>query len=455
MENVFNRKLFRRKDAARDKLRSMGGIMASSEPLIREAMKTVQAAPQPQVDIQGIMQAQRRRGPMPAQPLPQIAPGMPAMPQPQMPAMASQGGQPQPQPMAQPQPQMQQPQPQPMAQPQPQQPAPRPMNPMQNQRMGFQQGGRPQDMMAGVPQQYMGAATGQIPSGSARGPVDVGQRAGAVVRERNQALDIETLSPSDAIQLTSSAMAGEMPVNMRPFTADNAGSEANAEMLNNRVQHIGNTMRNPGLSGEQKSREMIAAMGGNAAADDVQSELAKSAEKTFGKKLDREANIDAMNQAITGFAIAAGTSPRATQNIANGMLAGLKEMKDTEQGRIDTENAMRAAAARRSGGSSSGGDRVTAETRRDIIRNVTTNPGNYGINAHALSREEFGREVNSVVDAILGGQTATGGDPGAGGQTRMEQITAVDAAGNEFYSTDGVNFVDKDGNPYVPPENTG
>lgn len=451
MENVFNRKLFRRKDAARDKLRSMGGIMASSEPLIREAMKTVQAAPQPQVDIQGIMQAQRRRGPMPAQPLPQIAPGMPAMPQPQMPAMASQGGQPQPQPQppAQPpaQPQMQQPQPQPMAQPQPQQPAPRPMNPMQNQRMGFQQGGRPQDMMAAVPREYMGAATGQIPSGSARGPVDVGQRAGAAVRERNQALDIETLSPSDAIQLTSAAMAGEMPVNMRPFTADNAGSEADAEMLNNRVQHIGATMRNPGLSGEQKSRELIAAMGGNANAEDVQGELASSTERTFGKKIDRETNIDAMNQAITGFAIAAGTSPRATQNIANGMLAGLKEMKDTEEGRIATENAMRAAAARRSGGSSSGGDRVSAETRRDIIRNVTTNPGNYGINAYDMSPQEFGQAVNSVADAILGGQTATGADPAAGGQTRMEQEMENPETGQVIVFRDG-QWVDKvSGNP--------
>lgn len=82
-DKVFNRKLFKRKNAARDKLRSMGGIMASSEPLIQEAMRTVSNAPQPQIDLQGIMAAQKRRGPMPAQPLPQVmpgqAPGMPAM----------------------------------------------------------------------------------------------------------------------------------------------------------------------------------------------------------------------------------------------------------------------------------------------------------------------------------------------------------------------------------------
>jgi hypothetical protein len=311
---------------------------------------------------------------------------------------------------------------------------------MQNQRMGFNQGGRPQDVMAAVPHEYIGAATGQIPR------VDISQRAGATIRQQNQQLDVENLSPSDAIKLASSAMAGEMPVNMRPFTAENAGSKEAADMLNGRVQHIGNTMRNPNLSGEQKSREIIAAMGGNAAAEDVQSELAKSTEKTFGKKLDREANIDAMNQAITGFAIAAGTSPRATQNIANGMLAGLKEMKDTEQGRVDTENARKAAAARRSG-SSSGGDRVSAETRRDIIRNVTTNPGNYGINAYDMSPQEFGQAVNSVADAILGGQTATGADPAAGGQTRMEQEMENPETGQVIVFRDG-QWVDKvSGNP--------
>jgi hypothetical protein len=37
----------------------------------------------------------------------------------------------------------------------------------------------------------------------------------------------------------------------------------------------------------------------------------------------------------------------------------------------------------------------------------------------------------------------------------MQQIVAKDEAGNEFYSTDGVNFVDKNGNPYVPPKSTG
>ena len=91
-QNVFNRKLFKRKSdagsktAARDKLRSMGGIMASSEPLLQEAMKAVQSAPTPQIDIQGIMQAQKRMGPMPSAPMPQVAPQMPQMqPQPQPP----------------------------------------------------------------------------------------------------------------------------------------------------------------------------------------------------------------------------------------------------------------------------------------------------------------------------------------------------------------------------------
>jgi hypothetical protein len=43
--------------------------------------------------------------------------------------------------------------------------------------------------------------------------------------------------------------------------------------------------------------------------------------------------IDDLNRGILGAAIAAGKSPRATENIANGMLVGLQAMKDTEEKR--------------------------------------------------------------------------------------------------------------------------
>ena len=427
-DKVFNRKLFQRKSAARDKLRSMGGIMASSEPLIKEAMRTVSNAPQPQIDLQGIMAAQKRRGPMQPQPLPQIVPGQSGMP-----SMA-QMQQPQPQMAQAPQPQMQQPAPQPQAGANPMQ-----QQPQQPMRMG--NGGRPIDQMMGaVPQEYMGAAMGNIPA------VNVGSQAGSVRRPQPAAsneIDLETLTPDRAIQLSSAAMSGKFPVNLSPFTEENAGSQEAANLLNSRVQHIGTTMRNQNLTAEQKSREIIAALGGDASAEDVKSELNKVAEKTYGKKVDREAKIDSINQAITGFAIAAGTSPRATKNIANGMLVGLGEMKSSEEKRVAAEEARKLAAMRGSGSGS--GDKVLAETRRDIIRNITTNPTNFGINAYDMSPEEFGRTVNSVADAILSGtRTATGTDPAAPGV--MQEMENPET-GQIIVFRDGA-WVDKEtGNP--------
>jgi len=419
-DKVFNRKLFKRKNAARDKLRSMGGIMASSEPLIQEAMRTVSNAPQPQIDLQGIMAAQKRRGPMPAQPLPQVMPGQ----APGMPAMA-QG----------PQPQMQQPAPQ-----QQPQPSMNPMQAQQGQPMQMQQGGRPMDrMMGGVPREYMGAAMGNIPQ------VDVRQRAGSVVsRPQTQTVDMENITPDQAIQLTSAAMSGKFPVNLNPFNADNAGSQEAANLLNSRVQSIGATMQDPTKTADEKSREIIAALGGDAGTDDVKSELSKVTKQTYGKELGSEAKLDAMNRAITGFAIAAGTSPRATKNIANGMLAGLQAMKSTEEGRVAADQAMKIAQMRSSGSGAS--NKVTEETRRDIIRNITTNPNNYGINAYQMTPEEFGRTVNAVADAIIGGgRTATGTDPAAPGV--MEQEMENPETGQVIVFRDGA-WVDKEtGNP--------
>ena len=98
MSGVYNRKLFRQ-GPARDELRKLGGIMSSSEELMREALRTAENAPRP-------------AGPGPMA-LPMQQPQMPMM-QPQMMT---------PQPMMQPQMMPQQmPMAQPMAQPAPQMP---------------------------------------------------------------------------------------------------------------------------------------------------------------------------------------------------------------------------------------------------------------------------------------------------------------------------------------------
>ena len=359
-QNVFNRKLFKRKSdagsktAARDKLRSMGGIMASSEPLLQEAMKAVQSAPTPQIDIQGIMQAQKRMGPMPSAPMPQVAPQMPQM-------------QPQPQPPMSPQPA-----PPPQA---PAQPAPP---------MGLNIGGRPMDRRQELAN-YLGAATGPMPQ------VDIRRQAGSVVQQPE--VDMDAITPELAIELTSAAQSGKFPVNLRPFTAETAGSDENANLLNNQAEQLAAAMQDQSLSDEDRARNLLSALGGDAETKNVKKALADTSEQVFGKKIDREAKIDAMNNAITGFAIAAGTSPRASKNIANGMLVGLKAMKQTEQGRIDTENALALAAAGGRGSGKSGVSPVEPYIDRVSMfaeEIMKSNPGTDPVKAMELAKQIIG-----------------------------------------------------------------
>ncbi len=368
-QNVFNRKLFKRKSdagsktAARDKLRSMGGIMASSEPLLQEAMKAVQSAPTPQIDIQGIMQAQKRMGPMPSAPMPQVAPQMPQM-------------QPQPQPPMSPQPA---PPPQAPAQPAP----PQGMNPMQKP-MGLNIGGRPMDRRQELAN-YLGAATGPMPQ------VDIRRQAGSVVQQPE--VDMDAITPERAIELTSAAQSGKFPVNLRPFTAETAGSDENANLLNNQAEQLAAAMRDQSLSDEDRARNLLSALGGDAETKNVKKALADTSEQVFGKKLNSEAKIDAMNNAITGFAIAAGTSPRASKNIANGMLVGLKAMKQTEQGRINTQNALALAAAKGSGSGKSGVSPVEPYIDRVSMfaeENMKSNPGTDPVKAMEQAKQIIG-----------------------------------------------------------------
>jgi len=419
MANVFNRKLFKRKSetAARDKLRSMGGIMASSEPLIREAMKTVQNAPKPQIDIQGIMQAQKRMGAMPAAPLPQVAPSMAQMqPQPQM------------QPQMQPQPQMQAP---------PQPAPPQGMNPMQMPVKKLKNGGPPLGGLFGNPDTKARlAANTATPEERARTNIlgiDVSRQAGSVIQQPE--VNMDDITPERAIQLTAAAKSGKFPVNLRPFTAETAGSAANAKLLNDQTEQLAAAMTDENLSTDDRARNLLSTLGGDAATSNIKKELAKTSEQVFGKRINSDAKIDAMNDAITGFAIAAGRSPRASKNVADGMLVGLAAMKQTEEGRVATQDALAIAAAR---GTGSGANGVAAETRRDIIRNITTNPTNYGINAYDMTPEAFGKSVNAVANAILGGQTATGSTP----TQPMTDVVTVDTQEDYDALAPGTPYID-------------
>jgi len=78
---------------------------------------------------------------------------------------------------------------------------------------------------------------------------------------------------------------------------------------------------------------------------DTQEDLAAAAE-ALGIPNAREQRVDQLNRAITGAAIAAGTSPSAAENIANGMLVGLKLQRDEEVRRINADAALTLAQAK-------------------------------------------------------------------------------------------------------------
>lgn len=72
---------------------------------------------------------------------------------------------------------------------------------------------------------------------------------------------------------------------------------------------------------------------------DTEADLVAAAE-SLGVMNAREMRIDQLNRAITGAAIAAGTSPSAAENIANGMLEGLKLQRAEELRRLAADAAQ-------------------------------------------------------------------------------------------------------------------
>ena len=317
MDRVANRSLFKSKNNARNKLRNLGGIMSSSESLLKEAVKTIDA-PVSRPDMSGIMMANR----MAPQPAPPMAP----------PPMA-------PPPMAPPQPQ---PQPQQVApQPAPQMAAPQPalsLNPFgADPKRGFALGG----LLNDPDTQARLAANTATPEERARTNmfgIDVTQKAGTVVeRPKPQMINLKEMTREQADRLATDTLTGKTPF-VSPFAESQFGEKTPELTIG--MQNLGAMLANPDISTQEKSRLIAAYAGGNPKAKDMNKEMQKVAKNTFGKKLSSNQKLDAMNRSITGFAIAAGTSPRASVNFANGMLVGLGEMKKTEQTRVTAANAL-------------------------------------------------------------------------------------------------------------------
>ena len=357
MSGVYNRKLFRQ-SGARDELRKMGGIMSSSEELMREALMTGMQAPGP-ADL----------GPMAMQP--QQPMGMPAPPvmQPQQPMM-QQPMAPMPMDMGMQQPMMQQPMaPMPMdmgmMQPQ-QQPMMQPQQPMAEP--AFMPPGMPQS--AQMPMQPVGFNEGGpiIVGAGTKFPrvVDITQQAGTAVEAPTVELDEDIVATAKDLEMR---LEDEPPY----AVANKILSKA-----------------------EEKGTELTG---------DVQSDLASVYASLTGDPAAYEKNIDELNRGIIGAAIGAGTSARATENISKGLLVGLEAAKDTEERRVKEARALqlaelqaRASEAKERGASESRAYRNPVDAYQDAYQAVM-NASEMDLEIpEGTSREDYADQV--AVDLI-------------------------------------------------------
>ena len=426
MDRVANRSLFKSKNNARNKLRNLGGIMSSSESLLKEAVKTIDA-PVSRPDMSGIMMANR----MAPQPAPPMAP----------PPMA-------PPPMAPPQPQPQ-PQPQQVApQPAPQMSAPQPapsLNPFgADPKRGFALGG----LLNDPDTQARLAANTATPEERARTNmlgIDVTQKAGTVVeRPKPQMINLKEMTREQADRLATDTLTGKTPF-VSPFTESQFGEKTPELTIG--MQNLGAMLANPDISTQEKSRLIATYAGGNPKAKDMNKEMSSIANKTFGKKLSSNQKLDSMNKSIMGFAIAAGTSPFASVNFANGMMVGLGEMKKTEQARVAAANALRGVGP---GGAKSSTYRTPGNAYQDAIKDAMKMddidlPEGMTLAQYA---EQYARNIvaNSYTPAQLAG-TAFEGTSVQGGGGQPPPNTGNRIATQEQYDAlpPGTDYIDANG----------
>ena len=133
--------------------------------------------------------------------------------------------------------------------------------------------------------------------------------------------------------------------------------------------------------------ETAAGMGAETSGD-LQTDLASIYQQLTGDAAAFEKNIDDLNRGIIGAAIAAGTSARATQNIAQGLLVGLQGARETEDRRAQTAQALRQAvlqaAGRAQGGGGGGAGSQNYESPIDAFSKLYTGIINQGIDAFEI-----------------------------------------------------------------------
>jgi len=115
-------------------------------------------------------------------------------------------------------------------------------------------------------------------------------------------------------------------------------------------------------------------------------------------------------------------------------LAGLEELKKTQLAKIKA--ASKAA----------GNDYTPERLRQRTIEAILRNPGEFDVYTNSqVDPVKVQQQADILVRSM--GSAMTTGQSGS-----SEFPTMYDSSGKAFYTTDGVNYVDAEGKPYVPPK---
>ena len=395
MQNeVFNRRLFQRKDGARTRLNQLAradqpsGILASSQPLIDEAMKSVR---QPEtsaipMDIAKGMSAGRADG-MPMAPAPMPMPmAPPPAPMPMAPA-------PPPQQMAQ------APQPQPS------------LNPMQ----------------PGVRTMALGGEPIPVFDSLFRSPATQERMAKAKEEGEARRATIAPLKDSKYKEGSRLSVTPEARVRIQERAGTVAGTEEKlpdtslftAEQMEQYAEIMADTEMEP----KEKVTALDVLAGGDPDAKDRKASVDDTLKKNKLGKINRKASfpkiladINKMVESKAGFDIAANSNPRAAVAFAEGMsgaaqtVLGLEADKQkTAAANAETERLLRlkAALTPRTG---AGGAFSKAEPFSDVAARFTAELIKQGLDA-----EDAYTQGLSMANDLFANQGGGGAAPAAGG----------------------------------------
>lgn len=410
MQNeVFNRRLFQRKDGARTRLNQLAradqpsGILASSQPLIDEAMKSVRRPETSAIpmDVAKGMSAGRAGG-MPMAPAP--------MPMPMAPPPA-----PAPMPMAPPPQQMAQaPQPQPN------------LNPMRPGVKTMQEGGEPLIEKPGFFERNIMPAIRTTSAAISEGPfgIDVTDKAGTVEGAQGLALTQET--------------GMELP-DRELFTEE-------------KMTQYAEIMADTEMSPKEKVTALDVLAGGDPDAKDRKASVDDTLKKNKLGKINRKASfpkiladINDMVISTAGFDIAKSANPRAAVAFAEGMSGAAEKVLGLEADKQKTDykfNQAMKLAAYKAANTAAKSPYRKAQDPTDAYN--ATYQAALGVDEMDLeegdTKEKYARRQALQAYQIASGEI----DPSKVGR----KPDAYGDDGTEYFKQEDGSFVDAEGNKY-------